>query len=61
MLAGPREGDTSYLQDADLTAKPTIFIDPEAIWSEQQGKENRDAFEIYYSRNTVLMCRKKSR
>jgi hypothetical protein len=59
MRADPGEGDANYLQDAELAAKPTIFIDPEAIWSEQQGKENRDTFEIYYSRNTVLMCRNK--
>jgi hypothetical protein len=56
---GAGEGDANYLQDADLVPKPTVFIDPEAIWSEQQGKENRDAFEIYYSRDTVLMCRNK--
>ncbi|HOO53425.1 MAG TPA: hypothetical protein PLM24_06545 [Methanothrix sp.] len=56
---GAGEGDVNYLQDADLVPKPTIFIDPEAIWSEQQGKENRDAFEISYSRDTVLMCRNK--
>jgi len=53
------EVDANYLQDADLVPKPTVFIDPEAIWSEQQGKENRDTFEICYSRNTVLMCRNK--
>ncbi len=55
------EGGANYVnaKDDDLTPKPTVFIDPEAIWSEQQGKENRDAFEIYYSRDTVLMCRNK--
>lgn len=53
------EGDENNLQDADLAPKPTVFIDPEAIWSEQQGKEDRDPFEIYYSKNTVLMCRNK--
>jgi hypothetical protein len=42
-----------------LVPKPTAFIDPEAIWSEQQGKERRDSFEINYSRDTVLMCRNK--
>ena len=57
--AGPGEGDANYLQDADLAAKPTVFRDPEGIWSVQQGKESRSAFEIYYSRNTVLMCRNK--
>ncbi|MDF0594002.1 hypothetical protein P0O24_10460 [Methanotrichaceae archaeon M04Ac] len=57
--AGPGEGRASYAEDADLAPKPTVFIDPEAIWSEQQGKERRDAFDIYYSRDTVLMCRNK--
>jgi hypothetical protein len=60
MRADPAsEVDANYLQDADLVLKPTVFIDPEAIWSEQQGKEKRDTFEICYSRNTVLMCRNK--
>jgi hypothetical protein len=59
LRTGAGEGDASYLQDADLAPKPTIFIDPEAIWSEQQGKENRDPFEISYSKDTVLMCRNK--
>lgn len=58
---GPAPGrvHASYTEDADLALKPTVFIDPEAIWSEQQGKERRDAFEINYSRDTVLMCRNK--
>ncbi len=57
--AGPGEGHASYAEDADMALKPTVFIDPEAIWSEQQGKERRDAFEINYSRDAVLMCRNK--
>ena len=57
--AGPGEGHASYAEDADVVPKPTVFIDPEAIWSEQQGKDRRDVFDIYYSRDTVLMCRNK--
>lgn len=54
------EGDgKNYIQDPDLAPKPTVFIDPEAIWSEQQGKVDRDPFEISYSKNTILMCRTK--
>lgn len=40
-------------------AGPGEGLDPEAIWSEQRGKERRYAFEINYSRDTVLMCRNK--
>ena len=57
--AGIGESYVNYTQDADLVPKPTIYLDPEAIWSAQLGKGKKDSFDINYSRNTVLMCRNK--
>jgi hypothetical protein len=48
----------SYIvPDAGLEPKPLRFVDPEAIWSNQTGKEHRDIFAITYEENTILMCR----
>ncbi len=49
-------------QDVTVVPEPTIFVDPEAFYYEQNGqtdKAKRDKFVIKYARNTILMCRNK--
>jgi len=43
--------------DAGLSPQPLRFVDPEAFWSNQTGKEHREIFTITYDPNTILMCR----
>jgi hypothetical protein len=39
--------------DAGLKPEPLKFVDPEAFWSNQTGKEHRDIFVITYDENTI--------
>lgn len=44
-------------KDVAVVPAPTVFIEPEAFYYEQEGKAERRTFAINYSRNTILMCR----
>lgn len=44
-------------EGVSVAPAPTEFIEPEALYYEQEGKSERKMFAINYSRNTILMCR----